>query len=185
MWMHNYFTIEALCRRSVFCWAWSICEKMLEPGSLARSFHSVGRIKPWALEMFDEFSNAAWKDCVSAVVRGSFRMMRDVRGGETVFNSVVNGISPVIRFVDIVNLNGFWGSIQREMLQTRNLFCLKGKMKEEGLHLDGITGDLIRAVKEMRRGAGFWKNVTICMIGWGSLYMSTTSQPHTTFFLNF
>lgn len=74
-----------------FCFAWSICEKMLEAGSLARSFHSVGRIKPWDLEMFDKFSNAAWKDSVSAVVRGSFRMMGDVGGGETVFNSVVNG----------------------------------------------------------------------------------------------
>ncbi|XAR57779.1 hypothetical protein NMG60_11026036 [Bertholletia excelsa] len=29
-----YFTIEALCRRSIFDWAWSVCEKMIDSGKL-------------------------------------------------------------------------------------------------------------------------------------------------------
>ncbi|KAF8394393.1 hypothetical protein HHK36_020601 [Tetracentron sinense] len=38
-----YFTIEALCRRSIFDWAWSVCEKMLNAGSLPDS-EKIGKI---------------------------------------------------------------------------------------------------------------------------------------------
>jgi pentatricopeptide repeat protein len=41
-----YFTIEALCRRSVFDWAWSVCEKMLDAGSLPEN-EKVGKIISW------------------------------------------------------------------------------------------------------------------------------------------
>ncbi|XP_059449852.1 small ribosomal subunit protein mS80 (rPPR6)-like [Corylus avellana] len=41
-----YFTIEALCRRSIFDWAWSVCEKMLGAGSLPEN-EKVGKIISW------------------------------------------------------------------------------------------------------------------------------------------
>ncbi|KAL5853867.1 hypothetical protein ACOSQ3_008985 [Xanthoceras sorbifolium] len=41
-----YLTIEALCRRSIFDWAWSVCEKMIGTGSLADS-EKVGKIICW------------------------------------------------------------------------------------------------------------------------------------------
>ncbi|KAK1558597.1 hypothetical protein Q3G72_028891 [Acer saccharum] len=41
-----YFTIEALCRRSIFDWAWSVCEKMIDTGSLPDSA-KVGKIICW------------------------------------------------------------------------------------------------------------------------------------------
>ncbi|BFG37393.1 hypothetical protein CerSpe_236670 [Prunus speciosa] len=41
-----YFTIEALCRRSIFGWAQSVCEKMLDAGILPDG-EKVGRIISW------------------------------------------------------------------------------------------------------------------------------------------
>lgn len=41
-----YFTIEATCRRSFFDWAWSVCEKMIEAGSLPDG-EKVGRMISW------------------------------------------------------------------------------------------------------------------------------------------
>lgn len=41
-----YFTIEALSRRKIFDWAWSVCEKMIETGSLPDS-EKVGKIISW------------------------------------------------------------------------------------------------------------------------------------------
>ena len=41
-----YFTIEALSRRSMFGWAWSVCEKMLDEGSLPEN-EKVGKIISW------------------------------------------------------------------------------------------------------------------------------------------
>ncbi|XP_075644709.1 small ribosomal subunit protein mS80 (rPPR6)-like [Castanea sativa] len=41
-----YFTIEALSRRSMFDWAWSVCEKMLDEGSLPEN-EKVGKIISW------------------------------------------------------------------------------------------------------------------------------------------
>lgn len=41
-----YFTIEALSRRTIFDWAWSVCEKMIETGSLPDS-EKVGKIISW------------------------------------------------------------------------------------------------------------------------------------------
>ena len=41
-----YFTIEALCRRSIFDWASSVCEKMLNAGSLP-DVEKVGNIISW------------------------------------------------------------------------------------------------------------------------------------------
>ncbi|BFG31127.1 hypothetical protein CerSpe_174010 [Prunus speciosa] len=41
-----YFTIEALCRRSIFGWAESVCEKMLDAGILPDG-EKVGRIISW------------------------------------------------------------------------------------------------------------------------------------------
>ncbi|KAG7970403.1 hypothetical protein I3843_07G082600 [Carya illinoinensis] len=41
-----YFTIEALCRRSIFDWALCICEKMLEAESLPEN-EKVGKIISW------------------------------------------------------------------------------------------------------------------------------------------
>uniref|UniRef100_A0A7N2MSX5 Pentatricopeptide repeat-containing protein n=1 Tax=Quercus lobata TaxID=97700 RepID=A0A7N2MSX5_QUELO len=42
----DYFTIEALSRRSMFGWAWSVCEKMLDEGSLPEN-EKVGKIISW------------------------------------------------------------------------------------------------------------------------------------------
>lgn len=41
-----YLTVDALCRRSFFDWAWSVCEKMLDVGSLPES-DRVGKIISW------------------------------------------------------------------------------------------------------------------------------------------
>ncbi|KAJ0046377.1 hypothetical protein Pint_05111 [Pistacia integerrima] len=41
-----YFTIEALCRRSIFDWACSVCEKMIDTGSLPDT-EKVGKIISW------------------------------------------------------------------------------------------------------------------------------------------
>jgi pentatricopeptide repeat protein len=41
-----YFTIEALSRRSMFDWAWSVCEKMLDEGCLPEN-EKVGKIISW------------------------------------------------------------------------------------------------------------------------------------------
>ncbi|XP_030938525.1 pentatricopeptide repeat-containing protein At3g02650, mitochondrial-like [Quercus lobata] len=41
-----YFTIEALSRRSMYDWAWSVCEKMLDEGSLPEN-EKVGKIISW------------------------------------------------------------------------------------------------------------------------------------------
>ncbi|KAJ4721820.1 putative Pentatricopeptide repeat-containing protein [Melia azedarach] len=41
-----YLTIEALCRRSIFDWAWSVCEKMIETGSIPHS-EEVGKFISW------------------------------------------------------------------------------------------------------------------------------------------
>ncbi|XVF69695.1 hypothetical protein PTKIN_Ptkin11bG0102700 [Pterospermum kingtungense] len=41
-----YFTIEALCRRSLYDWAWSVWEKMLDGGSLPDG-EQVGKIISW------------------------------------------------------------------------------------------------------------------------------------------
>lgn len=41
-----YFTIEALSRRKTLDWAWSVCEKMIETGSLPDS-EKVGKIITW------------------------------------------------------------------------------------------------------------------------------------------
>nr|XP_023881829.1 pentatricopeptide repeat-containing protein At3g02650, mitochondrial-like [Quercus suber]POE73855.1 pentatricopeptide repeat-containing protein, mitochondrial [Quercus suber] len=41
-----YFTIEALCRRSMFGWAWSVCEKMLDEGSVPEN-EKEGKIISW------------------------------------------------------------------------------------------------------------------------------------------
>ncbi|XP_057960292.1 small ribosomal subunit protein mS80 (rPPR6) [Malania oleifera] len=41
-----FFTIEALCRRSFFDWAWSVCEKMLNMECLPDS-EEVGKIISW------------------------------------------------------------------------------------------------------------------------------------------
>lgn len=41
-----YFTIEALSRRTIFDWAWSVCEKMIETGNLPDS-EKVGKIISW------------------------------------------------------------------------------------------------------------------------------------------
>ncbi|XP_022754293.1 pentatricopeptide repeat-containing protein At3g02650, mitochondrial isoform X1 [Durio zibethinus] len=41
-----YFTIEALCRRSFYDWAWSVCEKMLDRESLPDG-EQVGKIISW------------------------------------------------------------------------------------------------------------------------------------------
>lgn len=41
-----YYTIEALCRRSFFNWAWSVCEKMLDEGSFPDN-EKVGKIISW------------------------------------------------------------------------------------------------------------------------------------------
>ncbi|XVF19224.1 hypothetical protein REPUB_Repub11eG0091400 [Reevesia pubescens] len=41
-----YFTIEALCRRSIYDWAWSVCEKMLDGESLPDA-EQVGKIISW------------------------------------------------------------------------------------------------------------------------------------------
>ncbi|GMJ15541.1 hypothetical protein like AT3G02650 [Hibiscus trionum] len=41
-----YFTVEALCRRSFYDWAWSVCEKMLDAGSLPDG-ERLGKIISW------------------------------------------------------------------------------------------------------------------------------------------
>ncbi|XP_017978724.1 PREDICTED: pentatricopeptide repeat-containing protein At3g02650, mitochondrial [Theobroma cacao] len=41
-----YFTIEALCRRSIYDWAWSVCERMLDGESLPDG-EQVGKIISW------------------------------------------------------------------------------------------------------------------------------------------
>ncbi|XWS52473.1 hypothetical protein CRYUN_Cryun11dG0073400 [Craigia yunnanensis] len=41
-----YFTIDALCRRSIYDWAWSVCEKMLDGESLPDG-EQVGKIISW------------------------------------------------------------------------------------------------------------------------------------------
>ncbi|KAE8710604.1 Pentatricopeptide repeat-containing protein [Hibiscus syriacus] len=41
-----YFTIEALCRRSFYDWAWSVCEKMLDARSLPDD-ERLGKIISW------------------------------------------------------------------------------------------------------------------------------------------
>ncbi|XP_028766719.1 pentatricopeptide repeat-containing protein At3g02650, mitochondrial-like [Neltuma alba] len=42
-----YFTVEALCRRSFFGWAWSVCQKMLDANSLPTGGEKVGKIISW------------------------------------------------------------------------------------------------------------------------------------------
>ncbi|CAN0924235.1 Pentatricopeptide repeat-containing protein At3g02650, mitochondrial [Linum grandiflorum] len=42
-----YFTIEALCRRSFFDWAWTVCEKMLNAEALPEDPNQVGKIVSW------------------------------------------------------------------------------------------------------------------------------------------
>ncbi|CAI0552219.1 unnamed protein product [Linum tenue] len=42
-----YYTIEALCRRSFFDWAWEICEKMLNVEALPEDHQKVGKIIAW------------------------------------------------------------------------------------------------------------------------------------------
>lgn len=41
-----YYTIEALCRRSFYDWAWIVCEKMLDQGPLPDS-EKIGKIICW------------------------------------------------------------------------------------------------------------------------------------------
>lgn len=41
-----YYTIKALCKRSIFDWAWSVCDKMLNAGSLPDS-EKAGNIISW------------------------------------------------------------------------------------------------------------------------------------------
>ncbi|CAN1138333.1 Pentatricopeptide repeat-containing protein At3g02650, mitochondrial [Linum perenne] len=42
-----YFTIEALCRRSFFDWAWTVCEKMMNASALPEDPNQVGKIVSW------------------------------------------------------------------------------------------------------------------------------------------
>ncbi|OMP04804.1 hypothetical protein COLO4_09284 [Corchorus olitorius] len=44
-----YFTIEALCRRSCYDWAWSVCERMLDEESLPEG-QQMGKIISWFCE---------------------------------------------------------------------------------------------------------------------------------------
>ncbi|XP_054820160.1 pentatricopeptide repeat-containing protein At3g02650, mitochondrial-like [Prosopis cineraria] len=59
-----YFTIEALCRRSFFDWAWSVCQKMLDIESVPAG-EQVGKIISW----FCKGKNAKAAHAVYVVAR--------------------------------------------------------------------------------------------------------------------
>ncbi|KAE8726090.1 Detected protein of confused Function [Hibiscus syriacus] len=109
-----YFTIEALCRRSFYDWAWSVCEKMLDAGSLPDD-ERLGKIISWfckggkakeahvkdetvklALEMLDGFSGEPRKYAIkpfSTVVRGLCRM-KDVDEAKKVLLKMIEQRPP-------------------------------------------------------------------------------------------
>ncbi|KAJ6314521.1 hypothetical protein OIU78_018074 [Salix suchowensis] len=96
-----YYTIEALCRRSFYDWAWIVCEKMLDQGPLPDS-------EKIALEMLNDFEGEAQKYAIkpfSSVIRGLCRI-KDLDGakqlllkmiaegpppGNAVFNTIISG----------------------------------------------------------------------------------------------
>ncbi|PQQ11080.1 pentatricopeptide repeat-containing protein [Prunus yedoensis var. nudiflora] len=100
-----YFTIEALCRRSIFGWAESVCEKMLDAGILPDG-EKVGRIISWfckgkkAKDAHLVYSSAANVKPQylppASDVDGAKKLLLEMKmkgppPGNAVFNMVING----------------------------------------------------------------------------------------------